>query len=106
MVTLIVMLTIIGTVTLSFVISVRRIDSYYKRLSINIAKSYVAYVDADYMKELKEYVASEEFQKIRVEAEEKDEDNIFAENDMYIVISYNVQFNIKDVKYNTKKQYV
>ena len=42
MVTLIVMLTIIGTVTLSFVISVRRIDSYYKRLSINIAKSYIA----------------------------------------------------------------
>ena len=76
MVTLIVMLTIIGTVTLSFVISVRRIDSYYKRLSINIAKSYVAYVDADYMKELKEYVASEEFQKIRVEAEEKEDDSL------------------------------
>lgn len=59
----------------SYVINVDQVNTYYKRLTINNAKNYASLVDVDFLKELRAVVMSEEYQALRVEAEETEDDS-------------------------------
>jgi len=73
-VTLIVLIAIIGSCAFSFAINVKQIDKYFKRLSINTAKNFVSFTDAAYLKELRKAIESEEYQKLREEAEANEDE--------------------------------
>ena len=54
---------------LSYLINVDQIDRYFKRMTYNTAENLAAFVDPDYFSELRKVAESEEFQKVRDEAE-------------------------------------
>lgn len=78
-VTAIVLFAIIGACVISFAINADQIDRYFKSLAINTAKNYALFADPKYLKELKAVAQSEEFQKLRDEAEENEDESIVIE---------------------------
>ena len=64
---------------LSFIINIRQIDSYFKRLAMNCAETYSSYVDVEYLAQLRNVAESEEFQALRDQAEEDDNEYIIQE---------------------------
>ncbi|MBO4637590.1 MAG: diguanylate cyclase [Clostridiales bacterium] len=64
---------------LAFLINVDQIDTYYKRLTVNCAETYSHYVDADFLMRLRDVVSTDEYQAIRVRAEEDDDEDIIIE---------------------------
>ena len=68
-----------GVCMLSFYINSSQIDSYFKRLTVNSAKYASAFVDVDFMKQLRAVAESDEYQAIRNKAEEEDDDTAVVE---------------------------
>ena len=68
-----------GTAMIAYSISVNSIDSYYKNMTLDIARSFTEFIDADYLDELRKEAESDEFQALRNEAEEADDDSIIEE---------------------------
>lgn len=73
-VTLTVIAVAVGTALLSYFISAGQIDRYFKRLTFNSAANFSSLIDTDYFVRLKEVAESDEYQAIRDEAEEADDD--------------------------------
>ena len=74
-----VIITAASVCALAYFINANQIDSYYKRLTSNSAKTFSHYVDIEYCKELREVVESEEYQALRDQAEANaDEDLLIA----------------------------
>lgn len=74
-----VLFSVASVSALAFIINTRQIDNYYKGLTEDIALTYSSYVDAEYVKELRAAVESEEYQKLREESEETEDDSIVVE---------------------------
>ncbi|MBQ4310183.1 MAG: diguanylate cyclase [Oscillospiraceae bacterium] len=98
-----------GTAMIAYSISVNSIDSYYKNMTLDIARSFTEFVDADYLAELRQEAESEEFQALRDEAEETDNESLIEERlkekglwDGYVDTRTNIMKylnNINDVEY-------
>ena len=63
----------IGTAILAYNINANQIDRYYKQVAFDSAVNFSSFVDGDYLRQLKEAAASEEFQSLREMAEENDD---------------------------------
>lgn len=61
---------------LNYVINVDQINTYYKRLTINNAVNYSTLVDVEFLKELRAVAETDEYQALRMEAEENDDESI------------------------------
>ena len=72
----IVVVTIIGIWFLSYRSTAKQIDRYYKRLTINSARNYASFVDPNYLHDLRELAESEEYQALRDQAEELEDDSL------------------------------
>ncbi|MBQ3841410.1 MAG: GGDEF domain-containing protein [Ruminiclostridium sp.] len=68
-----VLAAVLGTSAICYFINVDQIDRYFKNLAYHSAENFAAFVDAEYLSELRECAESDEFQAIRDKAEE-DED--------------------------------
>ena len=98
-----------GTAMIAYSISVNSIDSYYKNMTLDIARSFTEFVDADYLAELRQEAESEEFQALRDEAEETDNESLIEERlkekglwEGYVDTRTNIMKylnNINDVEY-------
>ncbi|MBR6478032.1 MAG: diguanylate cyclase, partial [Lachnospiraceae bacterium] len=64
---------------LSYVISASQIDNYFKRLTNNSARIVASQIDAAFLKELRQLAESEEYQALREQAEETDNDSLVIE---------------------------
>lgn len=63
-----------GIAILSFVTGADQIDRYYKQNTADNARNFASMVDGDYLKKLRDVVASDEFQELREAAEEADDE--------------------------------
>ncbi len=63
-----------GVALFSYIISSNQMESFDKRITQDSAKNYASLTDADYLKRLKEAVLSEEYQQLRAQAEENDDE--------------------------------
>ena len=63
-----------GVAILSYFINVGQIDRYFKRLAKNSAKNFASQVDADFLQRLADAAASDEFQQLRDECEENEDE--------------------------------
>ena len=61
---------------LAYRINVDQIDRYYKQVAFDSAMTFTSFVDGDYLAELRAAAESEEFQKLREEAEETDNEEL------------------------------
>lgn len=68
-----------GTAGISYYINANQIDEYYKTIARDSARNLASFLDADYFSKLKEMAASEEYQAIRDQAEEEDNEEIIQE---------------------------
>lgn len=71
-----VFLAAFGMAVISYVINADQIDRYFKNLTITSARNFASFVDADYFRELKAAAASDEYQAIREQAEENDDESL------------------------------
>ena len=62
----------IGTAVLSYKISAKIIDNYYKTLTMDCAENFASMVDVEFLWELRKVEESEEYQAVRDHAEETD----------------------------------
>ena len=62
-----------GTATIAFTTGANQIDRYYKQNTADNARNFASMVDGDFLRQLRETAASDEFQAIREQAEQ-DED--------------------------------
>ena len=69
----------IGTAFIVYQLNVGQIDRYYKQVAYDSAANFASFVDGDYMDELRRVVESEEFQELRVAAEEAEDDSMIQE---------------------------
>ena len=65
-----------GAAMLSHYINAAQIDRYFKRLTLNSAENFASLVDVDFYARLKEIAASDEYQAIREQAEEEENDQL------------------------------
>jgi sensor histidine kinase regulating citrate/malate metabolism len=63
----------------SYIINVSQIDGYFKQLTLDNAQNVASLIDADFYKELRTIAESEEYQAIRDQAEEEDDDELVIE---------------------------
>ena len=63
-----------GTSAIAYSTSVDQIDRYYKQNTADNARNFASMVDGDFLRELRAAAASEEFQAIRDQAEEDDDE--------------------------------
>ncbi len=73
-VALIVLSVAIGTSAIAFTTSADQIDRYYKQNTADNARNFASMVDGDFLAELREVAASDEFQTLRAKAEEDDDE--------------------------------
>lgn len=59
---------------LSYYINVSQIDSYFKRLASNSAENYATFVDIDFLRELRNLAESDEYQALRDQCEESEDE--------------------------------
>ena len=69
-----ILFTVVSVCALSYVINASQINGYYKTLTSNSAKNVASLVDVGFLKQLRELAESEEYQAIRTQAEEEDDD--------------------------------
>ncbi len=69
----------VGTAIISYYVSARQIDTFYKTITINNAQNFASLVDPEYLQSLKELAASEEYQALRDAAEEADDEAMIEE---------------------------
>ncbi|HAG68622.1 MAG TPA: hypothetical protein DCL38_01455 [Lachnospiraceae bacterium] len=75
-VTLTVLAVAAGSSAIAFRTGANQIDRYYKQTTADNARNFASMVDGDFLKELKEAAASEEYQKLRERAVEEDNEQI------------------------------
>ena len=61
---------------LAYLIDSGQIDDFYKRLTVNSAEYYASLADGDYLAELHDAVATDEYQELREYAEEIDDESL------------------------------
>lgn len=65
-----------GTSAIAFRVEADQIDRYYKQNTADNARNFASFVDGDFLAELKEAAASDEFQALRVKAEEEEDEKL------------------------------
>ena len=65
-----------GTSAVAFRVEADQIDRYYKQNTADNARNFASFVDGDFLAELKEAAASDEFQALRVKAEEEEDEKL------------------------------
>ncbi len=63
----------------AYFINVKRIDDYFKNLSLDTARNFSCFVDADYLQRLRKEVETQEYQDLRERAEEEDNEALIEE---------------------------
>ena len=63
-----------GTATIAFTTGADQIDRYYKQNTADNARNFASMVDGDFLRQLRETAASDEFQALRDQAEEADDE--------------------------------
>ena len=71
-----ILFTVASVCLFSYVINVSQIDGYFKQLTLDNAQNVASLIDADFYKELRTIAESEEYQTIRNQAEEADDDEL------------------------------
>ena len=66
----------VGTAVLAYRINANQIDRYYKQVAFDSAVNFSSLVDGNYLQKLREAAESPEYQKLRDEAEEKDDESL------------------------------
>lgn len=64
---------------LNYFVNVDQVNTYYKRLTVNNAINYASLIDVEFVKDLKEIIQSDEYQAIRNEAEDLEDDTAVRE---------------------------
>lgn len=67
-----VLIVALGTAAVAFYTSVDQIDTYYKRCANDNAKNFASMVDGDFLEQLRIAAETEEFQQIRIQAAEEE----------------------------------
>lgn len=75
-VTATVLFAVAGVSTLSYLIDSSQIDEFYKRMTVNSAIHYSRMVDAGFLSRLREVAMSDEYQQLRTQAEETDDESL------------------------------
>ncbi len=70
-VTITVFCATISAALVSYVVNVNQIDTYFKNLAFNSAENFSAFVDAEYLAQLRKFAESDEFQAVRKRAEKE-----------------------------------
>lgn len=73
-VVLAVLVSALGTSMLAFLTGADQIDEYYRQAASDNARNFASMVDGDFIKELRGYIESDEYQQIRDKAEEDDDE--------------------------------
>ena len=107
--TAVVLLAALGVAVLSYTINAEQIEGYKKRLTLDSAKNYTTLADVDYLKKLKSVVSSEEYQQLRDQAEEEENEKLIEDylNEKGLLEQYEAEreklrtyvSNISDIKY-------
>lgn len=63
-----------GAALISYIINARQIDGYFKNLSLHSARNFAQFIDTDFYSRLKEVAVSPEYQAIRTQAEENEDE--------------------------------
>ena len=71
-----VFLAAFGASMIAYLIHAGQIDEYYKNLSLNTAINFASFVDGDYLKSLYETATTDEYMKLRDEAEAADDEDM------------------------------
>lgn len=69
-----VLIAAFGTAAIAFITSVNQINNYYKQCAADNARNFASLVDADFLLELRSAAESDEFQALRDEAEENEDE--------------------------------
>lgn len=75
-VTATVLFAVAGVSTLSYLIDSSQIDEFYKRMTVNSAIHYSRMVDVGFLSRLREVAMSDEYQQLRTQAEETDDESL------------------------------
>ena len=104
-----VMLIAVGLCTISYMVNVSQIDTYYKRITINNAQNAVTLVDTGFVRQLRDVAKSEEYQALRDRAEEAEDEDMVIDYlkekglwDQYVTEREKLRQyveNMKDIKY-------
>lgn len=68
-----------GASLLAYYIHARQIDAYYKKLSLNSAINFSAFVDGDFLVRLYEAASTDEYLELRDKAEEDDDEELISD---------------------------
>jgi len=69
-----VLTAVVGVAAIAFVVNVSQIDRYFKQLAKNSSENFAAFVDVEFLAELRKVAESEEYQALRDKAEEEDDE--------------------------------
>ncbi len=78
-VVLTVFLVALSVAIVSHFINASRIDNYFKGLSLDTARNFRTFVDADFLQDVKAVVTTDEYQALRVKAEEEENEDLIEE---------------------------
>ena len=70
--TISILMVTLGTAILSYNISAKSIDNYYKNLTMDCVENFATMVDPEYLMDLRRTLESDEYQVVRAHAEETD----------------------------------
>jgi len=65
-----------GTIIFSYISNTNQVDNFYKQLTTDNAKNFASSLDGDYLTDLRTLLESEEYQSIREQAEENDNEEL------------------------------
>ena len=71
-----ILLVSIGTAIFAYFINADKINKYYKRVASDTARNFGAFADGDYLSKLRKFVETDDFQKIRQDAEDKENESL------------------------------
>ncbi len=96
----------------SYLINSNQIDEYYEGLSFSGARHFAAYVDGDYLRELRKTASTDEFQKLREKAEAEEDESLIEDYlrekdlwDQYVEIRDDIDQHLRTMD-NVKYLYV
>ncbi len=108
-VVLTVFLVALSVAFVSHFLNAGRIDEYFKGLSLDTARNFRTFVDADFLQDVKAAVTTDEYQKLREKAEEEENEDLIEEYlqeqglwEDYVKnreVLHNYLQNMSDVKY-------
>ena len=66
----------LGTMLISYRITTKQIDKHYGIIATDNAKNFASYLDGDFIGDLREIIESDEYQKVREQAEKEDNEQL------------------------------